>query len=125
MLDAFNTPAKKKEIDPRERKCYYDETGLEIQEGDLLKVFHFRHCRRREKIYMYHIAILQEWSGKYWWAGKDYNRSGEKGHYHLRAVADKETGIIRGTRIIASKNWENEDQLKKEAKIRMKNIQLC
>ena|ERR1700743_713253 len=111
-----------KVLSPKDRACYYDETGMEIREGDLLQVYHFRHYRRRQKKYMYHIAILQEQPEGYWWSGKEYNRSENKGHYWLKAVANKETGIIKGTRIIASAGmgWEDEDRLRKEAKDRMK-----
>jgi hypothetical protein len=106
-------------IDPRERQCYYDENGLEIQVDDLLKVFHFRHYRRKEKIYMYHVAILQESGGTLWWAGKEYQRMENKGHYLMMATADKETGIIKGCQIINKIDWEGLDRLKKEAKLRM------
>lgn len=112
-----------KELDPRERKCYYDETGMEIQEGDLLKVFHFISYRHRKKEFMYQIVVLEEYNGFHWWSAKDYYVPGEKGHYRLFAVASKETGIIRGTRIIASKEYENQYVLRSEAKRRMKLLQ--
>lgn len=113
------------ELAPKERKCYYDETGMEIRAGDLLQIYHFRHYRRRQKMYMYHIAILQENPDGLWWAGKEYNRTENKGHYWLFAVANKETGIIRGTRIISHSGdgWKQADRLKKEAKIRLKQLQ--
>jgi hypothetical protein len=113
---------KEEQIDPRERKCYYDEKGVEIGEGDLLKIYHFRHYIRKEKMYMYQIAILQESQGTFWWAAKDYNREGEKGHYWLKSVADKTTGIIHGTEIIYKKDYENADRLKREGSKRIKHL---
>jgi len=107
---------------PKERKCYFDEMGIEIREGDLLKVYHFRHYLHRRKMFMYHIAILQQNKDGYWWAAKEYNREGDKGHYWLLAVANKETGMIMGTQIIASdpKGWEQDDQIRKEGIARLK-----
>lgn len=115
--------SSQKELHSKERKCYYDENGMEIQEGDLLKVFHFISYRRRKKEFMYQIVVLEEWNGLYWWGAKDYYVPGDKGHYRLIAVAAKETGIIRGTQIIASKNYENKRVLRSEAKRRMKLLQ--
>lgn len=104
---------------------YYDQNGVEIEEGDLLKVFHFRHQNRKRKMYMYHVAILQESDkGYFWWAGKDYLRKENKGHYWLLAVANKENRIIRGYEIISKPNWENENKLRKEGRNRIKSHNL-
>lgn len=35
---------------------YYDRTGRDIREGDLLKIFHFKEYRRRRRIYMYKLV---------------------------------------------------------------------
>ena len=110
------------EIDLRERKCYYDETGMEIGEGDLLQVYHFRHYIRKQKIYMYHVAILEESQGTFWWAGKEYNRHDGRGHYWLKAVANKETGIIRGTKVISTVKWEDWEKRRKAAKTLIKSL---
>lgn len=89
-----------------ERSFYYDELGNEIHEGDLLRVYHFRGSRKR-KYYMYHIAIKENWDKDgVWWAAKDYYREGNKGHYRLCAIANEDTGIIRGTRVVARKRWD-------------------
>jgi hypothetical protein len=84
--------------------CYYDECGNEIMEGDLLRVYHFRHYKRRKLCYMYHVAILVDDRGKLYWQGKEYHRNENKGHYNLRAVADPKTRVIHGTQIIDSKD---------------------
>ena len=103
-----------------DRKCYYDKNGIEIEEGDLLKVYHFRHYLRRRKIYMYQVAVWREYKGLYMWGGKDYNA--EKAHYNLYAVADKGTGILKGYEIISKPNFETEETKRKEGRIRIKQL---
>jgi len=85
-------------------ESYFDECGNEIKEGDLLKVYHFRHYNRRKKCYMYHIVILKEFKEKLWWGAKMYHVSENVGHYNLRAVANPQTRIIYGTVVIDSKD---------------------
>lgn len=99
---------------------YYDEKGVEIETGDLLKVYHYRSRHFRRKEYMYHIAILQESKGKLYWAAKDYNREGNVGHYWLMSVAHKASRIISGTEIIKKPKWESEEKLKKEGRKRIR-----
>jgi hypothetical protein len=38
---------------------YYDQKGVPIYPGDLLKSFHFRD-RRRRRYYLYHVAVLRD-----------------------------------------------------------------
>ena len=106
-------------------KNYYDETGMQIEVGDLLQVYHFKGARRK-RYYMYHIAILQQSPDQidadFYWAGKEYHRTENKGHYWLRSVANKDTGLIKGTRIISKKKFNDEDRLRKEAKQRLYKI---
>lgn len=92
---------------------YYDEDGMEIQENDLLQVFHFIHYRNRRKVYMYHVAVIEDG----YWKGKEYHKN--EGHYWLKSVADKQTGIIKGAKIVYKPDWENEDRLRQEAKSRI------
>jgi hypothetical protein len=101
----------------KDRDFYYDERWNEIHEGDLLRVWHFR-GRRKRIYYMYHIAIKQNISktgttfqDNYWWAGKDYNRNDGKGHYWLKAMANPETGVIKGCRVIARAKWDESFRL--------------
>jgi hypothetical protein len=102
-------------LHPREKRFYRDETGMRIEEGDLLKVFHFI-GRGKKRYWMYHIAILEDFKGQLFWAGKEYHAEGNKGHYRLMSVADKQNGIIPGYTVISKKSWEMEDALRKEAK---------
>jgi len=102
---------------------YYDNNGVEIQEGDLLKIYHFRHYLRRRKMYMYHVAILQDWGeAGLFWAGKVYHREGKKGHYTFRAVANSDR-ILKGFEVIAKVDPEKEDQLRSEGHKRINQLQ--
>lgn len=103
-------------LHPSERRFYSDETGMRIEEGDLLQMYHFRGARKK-RYYMYQIAVLQEFGGHLWWAAKDYHVEGNKGHYWLKAVVDKENGIIPGMTVLYKKDaFINEDALRKEAR---------
>jgi len=96
----------------------YDEAGVKIQEGDLLRVFHFVHNIRREKQYMYKVASQV---GGYWY-GYDLrfiisqfvgDVDAEVIHkYHLSSQCD-ERGIIHGTRIIQKQDVNAMDKLRK------------
>jgi hypothetical protein len=94
---------------------YYDKNGVEIQEGDLLKVYHFRHYLRRRKMYMYHVAVIEQEH----WAAKEYYA--DKSHYWLKAVADKDR-IINGTEIIYKPDWENEEKFRSQGRKRLKKV---
>lgn len=94
----------------------YDETGVKIQDGDLLQVFHFVHYIRREKQYMYKIAKLID---GYWYGVdlrsiiSDFTENSTDHHkYHLSSQCD-ERGIIRGTRIIQKQDVFAMDELRK------------
>lgn len=100
---------------PIQGEKYYDETGFEINEGDLLQVFHFRHYLRKQKMYMYKVVIIKD--GYYY--GREYN--GEH-TYGLWCGAD-ENKIIKGTKVLCCHDLDSYDRLKKEASIRLKNIQ--
>ena len=81
---------------------YFDKAGNQIMENDLLQVYHFRERRRRKVHYMYHVVVLEEFKGKKYWSGREYFKEGNRGHYFLRAVADKETRKINHSLIIDS-----------------------
>ena len=97
-----------------DRQYYYDQSGNEIHEGDLLKVFHFK--TRHKIYYMYHVAIRQDVDGVLWWSGKDYNRHDGKGHYWFLATANKETGIMQGVQIINRAKWDENFKTKRISK---------
>lgn len=83
---------------------YFDECGNKIEEGDLIRVWHFRGRHRRKIHYMYHIVTLEEFNGKKYFGGKSYHVAENKSHYWLRAVADKETRVIHGYMVIDTKD---------------------
>jgi hypothetical protein len=97
-------------------RTYYDQNGVEIEEGDLLEVFHFIHRRRNRKIFMYHVAVIRD----DYWAGRSYYDN--KAHYWLKSVANKETGIIQGCRIIFKQNHEKEERLREEGRKRLQKL---
>ena len=43
---------------------FYDAKRRPIQPGDLLRTFHFRAARRREKWFLYHVAVVRD--GRLW-----------------------------------------------------------
>lgn len=75
-----------------------DKYGIPIEEGDILKVYHFTGARRK-KHYMYKMAVL--WDGKMY--GSHLNSVlGIKLDYPLwTAESDSED-----YEIVQSKNWE-------------------
>lgn len=81
---------------PEKDTMYLDELGNEIHLNDLLRVYHFTGARKRRH-YMYKVAIIKD----DYWQGKDYTSD----HiYMLKWTADKETRIIKGTRVISRGN---------------------
>lgn len=104
-------------------RTYYDQNGMEIGEGDLLQIFHFIHYLRRKKCYMYHVAVIQQTPDGPYWAGKDYNVDGNKGHYWFKAIANKD-GIMRGYRVIHKNDFENEQKYEREARLRRKQLNI-
>ena len=68
----------------------FDQSGKEIQEFDLLKVFHFTAALRRKKHYMYKFVTVRD---GYLFA---LHLNGTDGGYWLRK------GVIDGTEIIQS-----------------------
>lgn len=92
-------------------EIFFDKNFVEIQEGDLLKVFHFIHYRRRRKVFMYHVVTFEEGYFK----GKSYHA--DKSHYFLFTVSNKDN-VITGAEVISKKGWEDEEQLREEARLR-------
>jgi len=83
---------------------YFDENGKEIKEFALLKIYHFlgvnKQGRGRKHYYMYKWVRLREFKGKKYWIAMHLNNDKNSNYYNLRAVADKQTRIIKGTEII-------------------------
>ena len=83
---------------------YFDEKGREIKEFAVLKVYHFfgvnEQGRGRKHYYMYKWVRLKEHKGKKYWVAMHLTNDRETSYYNLRAVADKQTRIIKGTEIV-------------------------
>ena len=83
---------------------YFDEKGREIKEFAVLKVYHFfgvnGQGRGRKHYYMYKWVRLKEHKGKKYWVAMHLTNDRETSYYNLRAVADKQTRIIKGTEIV-------------------------
>lgn len=90
------------DLEGRKSNIYYDKTGKQILEGDLLQVFHFR---TKSKIhYMYHVAVMEE--------TKDfpvmslralYNI---KPHYRLYVVCNNEQRVYHFGKIISERDFQ-------------------
>lgn len=78
---------------------YFDEKGTEIKEFAVIRVFHFIGARRK-RYYMYKWVRLKEFNGKLYWIAMHLTNDKETSWYNLRAAADKETRIIKGTLIV-------------------------
>lgn len=74
------------------------QSGREIKEFAVLKVYHFT-GRRRKKYYMYKWVRLMEFHGKLRWAAYHLTNANDQS-YFLRAVANKDTRQILGTEIV-------------------------
>lgn len=96
---------------PEKGQKFYDKNGVLIQEGDLLKVFHFIGSRRKRN-FMYKIAVVIDG----YMYEKDYYSEHKCG---LWSISDN-YGVLSGTEIINKRDWENEDKMRKEGKLRMK-----
>lgn len=85
---------------------YFDQNGKEIKEFAVLKVYHFKGVneqgRGRKHYYMYKWIRLKESNSKLWWYAM--HLSDAEGSYPLRAAADPETRIIKGTEIVQQFN---------------------
>jgi hypothetical protein len=96
-------------------EVFYDKNGVEIQEGDLLKVFHFVHYYRRKKMYMYHVAVLEEG----YFGGRSYNAT--EAHYNLKVCADQHN-ILREHEIVCKPDYQNEVRLRREGAQRLQQL---
>lgn len=79
---------------------YYDESGNEIYENDLLRLNHFIGARRK-RYYMYKIAVLIE---GYWYGLDVHDRK-----HRYRLIATATDNKISGTQVIARAESESPD----------------
>jgi len=83
---------------------YFDKKGKTIKEFAVLKVYHFfgvnEQGKGRKHYYMYKWVRLKEYKGKKYWIAMHLNSDKESNYYNLRAVADKQTRIIKDAEIV-------------------------
>lgn len=94
-------------LEGRKNNIYFDKTGKQILEGDLLQVFHFR---TRNKIhYMYHIAVMDNRGEFPVLSGKDYYNA-ETPHYRFYAVANNPQRVYLDAKIIYERDYQSKRQ---------------
>ncbi|MDN5414002.1 MAG: hypothetical protein L0G14_09330 [Lactococcus lactis] len=90
------------DLEGRKNNIYFDKTGKQILEGDLLQVYHFR---TKSKIYyMYHVAVIEETKDFPVMGGKDY--FSEKPHYRFYVVCDNEQRVYADAKILNERDWQ-------------------
>jgi len=99
------------DLEGRKSNIYFDKTGKQILEGDLLQIFHFR--TKSKIFYMYHVAVMEE--------GKDFSvlalraHYNIKPHYRLYQVCDNEQRVYYAAKIIGERDYQT-----KRLKIKIK-----
>lgn len=83
-------------------KPLFDKNGKEIQNFDLLKIFHFtgvnEQGRGRKHYYMYKWVKIID--GKF--LGYHLNNDEENSYFLLSGIADKDTRVIKDAEIVQS-----------------------
>ncbi|WP_126654093.1 hypothetical protein [Chryseobacterium aureum] len=90
-------------LEGRKSNIYFDKTGKQILEGDLLQVFHFR--TRRKIYYMYQIVVIENTNEFPVMACRSIYS--EKPHYRLYVVCDNEQRIYKDAKVIYERNYQN------------------
>ena len=87
-------------IEERQNNTYYDNTGKQILEGDLLKIFHFK--SKRKNHYMYHVVVMEIGTFPVLACKEHYE---DKPHYRLFQIV--ENRVYRNAKIIGEKDWSS------------------
>jgi len=88
-------------LEERKDNTYYDQTGKQILEGDLLRVFHFR--TKAKIYYMYHVVVMDETFDFPVLSCKAHYADAP--HYKLLALVNKNR-VYESAKIIAEHDWE-------------------
>lgn len=91
-------------LEERKDNTYFDQTGKQILEGDLLRVFHFK--TKRKIHYMYHVVVMEDGSFPVMALRSYY---ADKPHYRLYSVCDNRR-IVVSSKIVAMKDWQTKRQ---------------
>lgn len=92
-------------LEGRKNNIYFDKNGIQILEGDLLKVWHFIGARRKIN-YMYHVAVIEQTKDFPVMSIRDYDK--EKPHCRLYVLCDNEERMYKDAEIISERDWETE-----------------
>ena len=98
-------------LEGRKSNIYYDSSGKQILEGDLLKVYHFGKGNKTR--YMYHVAVIEETLDFPVMSVRDYNSN--KPHCRMYVLCDNKHRSFYGAKIIHQKNYTS-----KRLKIKIK-----
>ncbi|WP_312900214.1 hypothetical protein [Chryseobacterium taichungense] len=94
------------DLEGRKNNVYFDKTGKQILEGDLLQVFHFR--TGNKIYYMYHVAVMEETKDFPVMALQTYYSI--KPHYRLYQVCDNEQRVYHAAKIVCEKDYQTKRQ---------------
>jgi hypothetical protein len=90
------------DLEGRKSNIYFDKTGKQILEGDLLQIFHFR---TKKKIwYMYHTVVIEDTKDFPVMACRAHYAS--KPHYRLYTICDNEQRVYYAAKIIDERDFQ-------------------
>lgn len=90
------------ELKDRLDNTYFDKSGTQILEGDLLKIYHFGKGNRTQ--YMYHVAVMEDTGNYKVLAMRCYTK--DKPHYRLYVVCNNEKRVYQEAKIINKYDWQ-------------------
>jgi len=90
-------------LEGRKNNVYYDKKGVQILEGDLLKVWHFIGARRKVN-YMYLVTVIEETKDFPVMSLRDYHS--DKPHCRLYVLCDNEQRMCKDAEIVDQRYWE-------------------
>lgn len=90
------------DLEGRKSNVYFDKTGRQILEGDLLQIFHFR---TKSKVhYMYHVAAIEDTKDFPVMGGRAYFN--EKPHYRFYVMCNNEQRVYHEAKIISELDYQ-------------------
>ena len=90
-------------LEGRKNNIYYDKKGIQILEGDLIRVWHFIGARKKVN-YMYFVSVIEETKDFPVMSLRSYYS--DKPHCRLYVVCDNEQRMYKDAEIIHKRNWE-------------------
>jgi len=90
------------DLEGRKNNTYFDQTGKQILEGDLLKVFNFRNN------YMFYVVVIEYTEPFPVMACKSHYA--DKPHCRMYSLADNEHRVYLDAKIISVKDFHTKRQ---------------